>query len=153
MDHPTGVDPPADNAAWCYQYTSSDEDQSRPALTIDDRVAGKRPMAAEPSSAEAVPAGTAADPLMGQGSTSRAPKRCWLVRIVDDDDKEEEATSTFVRRPRSRPDIAPGDGGRVAKDPPAAHVEQARLGRTEAAAVVGRARRRVFTAVHQSSDL
>ena len=70
MDHPTGVDPPADNAARCYQYTSSDEDQSRLAPTTDDRVVGKRPMAVEPSSAEAVPARTAADPLMGQGSTS-----------------------------------------------------------------------------------
>jgi len=26
MDHPAGVDPPADNAARCPQYTSSDED-------------------------------------------------------------------------------------------------------------------------------
>jgi len=59
----------------------------------------------------------------------------------------------LVRRPRSRPDVAPGDGGRVAEDPPAAHVEQAQRRRTEAAAAAGRARRRVFTAAHQSSDL
>jgi len=32
----------------------------------------------------------------------------------------------LVRRPRNRPDVAPGHAGRVAKDPPAAHVEQAR---------------------------
>ena len=89
MDHPAGVDPSADNAVRCYQYTSSDEDQNRPALTTDDRVAGKRPMAVEPSSAEAIPAGTAADPLTGQGSTSQAPKRRWLVRIVDDDNEED----------------------------------------------------------------
>jgi len=85
MDHPAGVDPPADNAAWCLQYTSSDEDQSRPAPTTDDRVAGKRPMAVEPSSMEAIPAGTAADPSMGQGSTSHGPKHRQLMRIVDDD--------------------------------------------------------------------
>jgi len=65
MDHPTGVDPPADNVARCYQYTSSDEDENRPALTTDDRVAGKRLMAVEQSSAEAIPAGTTADPSMG----------------------------------------------------------------------------------------
>ena len=73
MEQPAGVDPPADNAARCPQYTSTDEDQNRPALTMDDRVAGKRPMAVEPSPTEAIPAGTAADPSMGQGSSSHAP--------------------------------------------------------------------------------
>ena len=91
MDHPTGVDPPADNAARCFQYNSSDEDQSHPAPTTDDRVAGKRPMAVEPSSTEAILARTAADPSMGQGSTSHAPKRRRLVRIVDDDNEEDKA--------------------------------------------------------------
>ena len=91
MDHPTGVYLPADNAARCLQYTSSDEDQSRPAPTMDNRVARKRPMAVEPSSMEAIPAGTAADPSMGQGSTSHAPKRRRLVRIVDDDNEEDKA--------------------------------------------------------------
>ena len=49
MEHPVGVDPPMDNAARCYQYTSSDEDDDLPAPTTDDRVAGKRPMAGGPS--------------------------------------------------------------------------------------------------------
>jgi len=96
MDHPVGVDPPVDNAARCFQYTSSDEDQSCPASTIDDRVAGKRPMAVEPSSTEPIPAGTATDPSMGQGSTSHAPKRRRLVRIVDDDNEEDETASSLV---------------------------------------------------------
>jgi len=152
MDHPAGVDPPADNAARCYQYTSSDKDQNYPAPTTDDRVAGKRPMAMEPSSAKAIPAGTAADPSMGQGSTSQASKRRWLVRIVDDND-EDEAAPTLVWRPRSCPDIAPGDAGRVTGDPPAAHVEPIRPGGTEAAAAAGRTRRRFFTVAHRSSNL
>jgi len=65
MDHPARVDPPANNVARCLQYTSNDEDQSRPAPTTDDRVAGKRPMAVEPSLMEAIPTGTATDPSMG----------------------------------------------------------------------------------------
>jgi hypothetical protein len=153
MDHPAGVDPPADNVARCFQYTSSDEDQSRPAPTMDDIVTGKSPMAVEPSSTEAIPAGTAADPSMGKGSTSHAPKRRWLVRIVDDDDEEDETTLSLVRRPRSRPDVAPSDAGRVIMDPPTAHVEPIRPGGTEAAAAAGRTRRRFFTAAHQSSNL
>ncbi|XP_021321692.1 uncharacterized protein LOC110437546 [Sorghum bicolor] len=56
MEPPAGVGPPAVIAARCDQYTSSDEEGSRRASTTDDRVAGKRPMAAEPSAAEAVPA-------------------------------------------------------------------------------------------------
>ena len=69
--------------------------------------------------------GTATGPLMGQGSTTdtRAPKRYRLVRIVDEE--EEEGASTLVCRPRSCPDVTPSDAGRVAEDPPAAHVEQA----------------------------
>jgi len=73
MDHPSGVDPPVDNIARCYHYTSSDEDQNRPAPTTDDRVAGKRLMAVEPPPAEAILAGSVADPLMGQGSTVYGP--------------------------------------------------------------------------------
>jgi len=153
MDHPAGVDPPADNAARCFQYTSSDEDQSRPTPTMDNRVAGKRPMAVEPSSTEAIPAGTAADPSMGQGSTSHAPKRHRLVRIVDDDNEEDETAPSLVRRPHSRPDVAPSDAGRVTRDPPAAHVEAICPGGTEAAAAARRTRRRFFTAAHRSSDL
>jgi len=154
MEHPAGVDPPAVDAARCDRYTSSDEGVDRPAPTTDDRVVGKRLMAVESTSVGAAPTGAAAGPVMGQGSTldSRAPKRRWLVRIVDDDD-EEEAAPTLVRRPRNRPDVAPGHAGRVAEDPPAAHVEQARPGGTEAAVAAGRARRRVFTAVHRSSIL
>ena len=149
------MDPLADNTARCDRYTSSDEGENRPAPTTDDRVAGKRPMAVEPSPAGAAPIGAASGHVMGQGSTSDsiAPKHRWLVRIVDDDDEEEKAAPTLVRRPCSRPDVAPGDGGRVAEDPPAAHVEQARLGGTEAAAAARRARRRVSTTAHRSSNL
>ena len=75
MDHPAGVDPPADDGAQCPQNISSDEDQSHPVPTTDDRVAGKRPMAVEPSPAESIPTVAAADRSMGQGSTSHAPKR------------------------------------------------------------------------------
>jgi len=76
MNHPTGVDPPADNAARCYQYTTSDEDENRPALTTDERVADKRPMAVETSPAETTPIGTVPGPMPGQGTSgSRAPKR------------------------------------------------------------------------------
>jgi hypothetical protein len=155
MEHPARVDPPADDAARCDGYTSSGEEENRPAPTTDDRVAGKRPMAVEPSLAEAEPAGAAADLMMGLGLTScsRAPKHRRLIRIVDDDDDEEEAASTLVRRPRSHPDIAPGDGARVAEDPPAAHVDQARPGGTETMAAAGRARRRIFSAAHQSLNL
>ena len=79
----------------------------------------------EPSLAEAAPTGAVAGPMMGQWSTSesKVPKRRRLVRIVDDDDEEEEVAPTLVRRPRSRPDVAPGDSGRVAEDPPATHIE------------------------------
>jgi len=147
MEPLAGVDPPAVIADRVDQYASSDEGNRR-APTTDDRVAGKRPMAAEPSPAEAVPATTG--PIMGQGSTSdtRAPKRCRLIIIVDDDNEEEEAAPTLVRRPRSRPEVAPSDRGRVARGPPATHVEQARPGAAEAAAMAGRARRRFFTAAH-----
>jgi len=146
MEPPAGVDPPAVIAARVDQYTSSDEGNRR-APTTDDRVAGKRPMAAEPSAAEALPVTTG--PIMGQGSTSdtRAPKRRRLIRIVDDDDEEEEAAPTLVRRPRSHLEVAPSDRGRVARGPPATHVEQARPG-AAGAATAGRARRRFFTAAH-----
>jgi len=70
MEHTTGVDPLADNAARCYRYTSSDEDDSRPAPTTDDRVAGKRPMAVGPSQAGAAPAGAAPGLGTGEGSVS-----------------------------------------------------------------------------------
>ena len=153
MDHPTGVDPPADNAARCYEYTSSDEDQNRPALTTDDRVAEKRPMAVEPSSTETILAGTASDPLMGQGSTSQTLKSRRLVRIVDDDNEEDEAAPSLVRRSCSHPDVAPSDADRVARDPRAAHVEPVRLGGKEAAVAAGQTRRTFFTAAHRSSDL
>jgi len=114
MDRPAGVDLAVDNAA---RYTSSEEDQHRPALTIEDRVVGKRPMVAEPSPMEALPA-----------ETSHAPKRHRLVRITDDDDEEEEAAPSLVRRPFSRPDVAPTNAGQVTGDPPAPHIEPTRLG-------------------------
>ena len=132
----TGEDPPEDDAARCTRYTSSEEEQNHPAPTTEDRVAGKRPLAADPSPAEALPA-----------ESSQAPKRRRLVRITDDDDDEEEAAPSLVRRPRNRPDIAPATTDRVTSDPPAPRVVE-----TGAQAPTGRTRRR-FTATHRRSDL
>ena len=111
MENPAGEDPPKEDAAWCTRYTSSEEDQARPVPTTEDRVAGKRPLAADPAPAPTLPA-----------ESSQAPKRRRLVRITDDDDEEEEAAPSLVRRPRSRPDIAPATTDRVASDPPVPHV-------------------------------
>jgi len=141
MENPTGVDPPEDNAARRAQYTSSEEEQNRPAPTTEDRVAGKRPLVADPSPAEMLPA-----------ESSQAPKCRRLVRITDDDD-EEEAAPSLVRRPRSRPDVAPATIGRMASDPPAPHVELTRVVETRAEASTGRTRRRFFTTTHRRSDL
>ena len=120
MEHPVGVDPPMDNAARCYWYTSSNEDENRPAPTIDDRVVGKRPMARESSQAGVAPGEAATGPLTGQGSASgsRAPKHRRLVQVVDDNDEEEEVAPTLVRKPCDRPHVAPAVGGRSARDPP-----------------------------------
>jgi hypothetical protein len=85
MENPVGMDPPDEDTARCPQYTSSVEEQNRPARTTEDRVVGKRPMAAEPSPMEALPA-----------ETSQAPKRRRLMRITDDDDDEEEAAPSLV---------------------------------------------------------
>jgi len=142
MDQPAGVDPPVDDVARCPQYTSIEEDQGRPASTTEDRVAGKRPMAVEPSPTEAVLA-----------ETSQAPKRRRLVRIADDKDEEEETAPSLVRRPRSCHNITPIDAGRVTSDPPTAHVEPMRRGGAETGAAAGRTRRRFFTATHRNSDL
>ena len=86
MENPAGVDPPEDNAARCPQYTSSEEEQNRPAPTTEDRVAGKRPLVADPSPAETLPA-----------ESSLAPKRRWLVRITDNEEEEEEAAQSSGR--------------------------------------------------------
>jgi len=155
MEHPTGVDPPADNAARCYRYTSSDEDDNRPAPTTNDRVAGKRPMAVGLSQAGAMLAGAAPGLVTGEGSASgsRASKRHRLLQVIDDDDEEEEAAPTLVRRPRSCPDVAPTYGGRIAQDPPTTHVEHAHPSKVEAGAVTGRAMQHVFMASHRSSNL
>ena len=142
MENPAGMDPPEGDAARCPQYTSSEEEQNRPAPTTEDRVAEKRPLAVDPSPAEALPA-----------ETSQAPKRCRLVRITDDDEEEEEAAPSLVRRPCSRPDVAPTTTGQVTSDPPAPHAGLTRLGETGAAAATGRTRRRFFTATHRRSDL
>jgi len=139
MDQPAGVDPAMDDAARCPQYTSSEEEKNRPAPTTEDRVAGKRPMAVEPSPTEALPA-----------ETSQALMRRQLVRITDDED---EAAPSLVRRPRSRPDIAPIAAGRETSDPPAPHTRPTRHGEAEAAAATGRTRRRFFAATHRRSDL
>jgi len=56
MENPAGEDPPEDDAARCARYSSSEEEQARPTPTTEDRVAGKGPMAANPSPAEALPA-------------------------------------------------------------------------------------------------
>ena len=116
-------------------------------------MAGKRPMAVEPSPTEPILAGAAADPSMGQGSTSHAPKHRRLVRIVNDDNKEDEIAQSLVRRPRSRPDVAPIDAGRLTRDPPAAHVEPIRPVGIEAATAARRTRKRFFIAAHRSSNL
>ena len=113
-----------------------------PRPTTEDRVAGKRPLVADPSPAETLPA-----------ESSKAPKRHRLVRITDDDDEEEEAAPSLVRRPRSRPDVAPATTGRVTSDPPAPHAEPTRVVETGVQAPTGRTRRRFFTATHRRSDL
>jgi hypothetical protein len=141
MENPTGMDPPEDDAGECPRYTSSEEEQNRPALTIEDRVAGKRPLVADPSPAETLPA-----------ESSKAPKRRRLVRITDDDEEEEEAAPSLVRRPRGRPDVAPATTGRVTSDPTAPHAGPTRVVETGAQAPTGRTRRR-FTATHRRSDL
>jgi hypothetical protein len=136
MENPAGEDLPVEDAARCDRYTSSEEEHIRPAPTTEERVAGKRPLAADPSPAPTLPA-----------ESSQAPKRRRLVRITDDDDEEEEAAPSLVRRPRSRPDSAPATTDRVASDPPAPRVTE-----TGAQVPTGRARRR-FTAAHHRSDL
>jgi len=135
MENPVGEDPPEEDAARCTHYTSSEEDQARPVPTTEDRVAGKRPIAADPLPAPTLPA-----------ESSRAPKRRRLVRI-DDDEEEEEAVPSLVRRPHGRPDSVPATADRVASDPPAPRVEE-----TGAQVPTGRARRR-FTVTHRRSDL
>jgi len=141
MENPAGVDPPEDDAARCPQYTSSEE-QNRPVPTTEDRVVGKRPLAADPSPTEALLA-----------ESSQAPKRRRLVRITDDDEEEDEVAPSLVRRSRSRPDVAPATTGRMASDPPAPHIEPAHVVETMAQAPTGRTRRRFFTATHRRSDL
>jgi len=136
MENPAGEGPPEEDAARCTRYTSSEEDQARPVPTTEERVAGKRPLAADPSPAPTLPA-----------ESSQAPKRRRLVRITDDDDEEEEAAPSLVRRPRSHPNSVPGTTVRVASDPPAPRVAE-----SEAQAPTGRARRR-FTMTHRRSDL
>jgi len=135
------MDPLEDDAAECPRYTSSEEEQNRPTPTTEDRVAGKRPLVADPSPAETLPV-----------ESSKTPKHRRLVRITDDDDEEEEAAPSLVRTPRSRPDVAPATTGRVTSDPPALHVEPTRVVETGAQAPTGRTRRR-FTATHRRSDL
>jgi hypothetical protein len=135
MENPAGEDPPEEDAARCTHYTSSEEDQARPIPTSEERVAGKRPLPADPLPAD-LPA-----------ESSQAPKRRRLVRIVDDDDDDEEAAPSLVRRPRGRPDNAPAATDRVASDAPAPQVVE-----TGAQVPTGRARRR-FTATHRRSDL
>jgi len=80
MENPVGVDLPEGDAARCLQYTSSEEEQNRPAPTTEDRVAGKRPLAVDPSPAEALPA-----------ESSQAPKRRRLAGSL--------MTTTRRRRP------------------------------------------------------
>jgi hypothetical protein len=74
---------------------------------------------------------------------------------VDDNDKEEEAAPTLVRKLRTRPDVAPAVGCGGARDLLTAHAsaEQACPDKAEATAAAGRARWRVFTASHRSSNL
>jgi len=137
MENPAGEDLPEGDAARCTRYTSSEEEQAHPVPTTEERVAGKRPLPADPLPTPMLPADLPAE-------SSRAPKRRRLVRIVDDDDDDdEEAAPSLVRRPRSRPDNAPAAADRVASDPPAPQAVEM---------PTGRARRR-FTATHRRSDL
>ena len=136
MENPAGEDPPEDDAARCARYTSSEEEQARPVPTTEERVAGKRPLAPDPSPAPTLPA-----------ESSQAPKRRRLVRITDDDDEEEEAAQSLVRRPRSCPDDAPATTDLMASYPPAPRVTE-----TGAPVPTGRARRR-FTATHHRTYL
>jgi len=136
MENPAGENPPEEDAARCTRYTISEEEQAHPVPTTEDRVAGKRPMAADPSPAPKLPA-----------ESSRAPKRRRFVRITNDDDEEEEAAPSLVQRPHSRPDSVPTTADRVVGDPPAPRVAE-----TGAQVPTGRARRR-FTATHRRSDL
>jgi len=136
MQNPAGEDPPEEDAARFTHYTNSEEDQARPVPTTEERVVGKRPMAADPSPAPTLPA-----------ESSRARKRRRLVRITDDDDDEQEAAPSLVRRPRSHPDSAPATTDRVASDPPAPRFVE-----TGAQVPTGIARRR-FTVTHRRSDL
>ena len=138
MEDPAREDPLTEDAARCDRYTSSEEDQARPVPTTEERVAGKRPLPADPLPTPTLPADPPAE-------SSQAPKRRRLVRIVDDDN--EEAAPSLVRRPRNRPDNAPAATDRVASDPPAPRVVE--MG---AQVPTGRARRR-FTATHRRSDL
>ena len=142
MENPAGTDSLEDDAAECPRYTSSEEEQNRPTPTTEDRVAGKRPLVADPSPAETLPA-----------ESSKAPKRRRLVRITDDEEEEEEASPSLVRRPHSRPDVAPATTGWMTSDPPAPHVEPTRVVETGLQAPTGRTRRRFFTATHRRSDL
>jgi len=41
MEQPAGVDPPMQNMAHCYDYTSSDEDTKHGVPSVVDRAAGK----------------------------------------------------------------------------------------------------------------
>jgi len=141
MVNPAGEDPPEDDATRCARYTSSEEEHNHLASTTKDRVAGKRPLAADPSPAAMLPA-----------ESSQAPKHRRLVRIADDDDEEEEAAPSLVRRPRSRPDVAPPTTGQVTSDLPAPHVKLTRVVETGAQVPTGRTRRR-FTTTHRRSDL
>ena len=141
MENPAGVDLTADDAARCAQYTSSEEDQSRPAPTTEDRAAEKRPLAMDPSPAEALPT-----------ESSQVLKRRRLIRIADDDE-EEEAAPSLVRRPRSRLDVASATADWMTSDPPAPHAELTRVGETGAATTTGRNKRRFFTSTHRRSDL
>jgi len=138
MENPAKVDPPEDDAARCPQYTSSEEEQNRPAPTTEDRAAGKRPLVEDPSPAETLPV-----------ESSQVPKRRRLVRITDDDDDEELAAPSLVWKPRSRPDVAPATTGQMTRDPPTSHIEPARVVETMAQASTGRTRRRFFTATHR----
>jgi len=127
---------PLEDAARCDWYTSSEEDQARPVPTTEERVEGKRPLAADPLPVPTLPA-----------ESSQAPKRRRLVRIIDDDDDDdEEAAPSLVRRPRSRPDSAPATTDQVASDSPAPRV-------VEMGAQVPTGRTRRFTATHRRSDL
>ena len=70
MENPAGMDPPEGDAARCPQYTSSEEEQSRPTPSTEDRVGGKA------NGSGAIPYGGAAGGDQPSSEASSAREDC-----------------------------------------------------------------------------